>query len=75
LSCVAIDTSPTQLNSTRRRVELCRYKHPLRSIKIDYFSPQGVTKAVIFSVHILAVLLTRNFYIKTMLFINKQLLL
>jgi len=28
LSCVdvAIDTSPTQLNSTRRRVELCRYK-------------------------------------------------
>ena len=31
LSCVgvAIDTSPTQLNSTRRRVELCRYKRAL----------------------------------------------
>jgi len=31
LSCVgvAIDTSPTQLNSTRRLVELCRYKRAL----------------------------------------------
>jgi len=31
LSCVgvAINTSPTQLNSTRRRVELCRYKRAL----------------------------------------------
>ena len=29
LSCVAIDTSPTQLNSTSSWVELCRYKHPL----------------------------------------------
>jgi len=27
---VAIDTSPTQLNSTRRRVELCRYKRAFR---------------------------------------------
>ena len=28
LSCVAIDTSPTQLNWTSSWVELCRYKHP-----------------------------------------------
>jgi len=29
LSCVAIDTSPTQLNSTSSWVELCRYKRAL----------------------------------------------
>ena len=29
LSCIAIDTSTTQFNSTRRRVELCRYKRTL----------------------------------------------
>ena len=34
LSCVAIDTSPTQHNSTRRRVELCRYKHPFRGLPV-----------------------------------------
>ena len=28
---VAIDTSPTQLNSTRRRVELCCYKRPFKN--------------------------------------------
>jgi len=42
-SCVgvAIDTSPTQLNSTRRRVELCRYKRALNIrhvLKNDFFS-------------------------------------
>ena len=33
-SCVgvAIDTSPTQLSSTQRRVELCRYKRALRRL-------------------------------------------
>ena len=40
LSCVAIDSSPIQLNSTRRRVELswvelCRYKHPFREMFND----------------------------------------
>jgi len=43
LSCVgvAIDTSPTQLNSTRRRVELCRYERALRveALVLAYFGP------------------------------------
>jgi len=39
LSCVgvAIDTSPTQLNSTRRRVELCRYKRAFKCVDLSKF--------------------------------------
>ena len=36
LSCVAIDTSPTQLNSTRRRVELCRYRRVFIAIQLNW---------------------------------------
>jgi len=41
LSCVgvAIDTSPTQLNSTRRRVELCRYKRAFRIRRSEHITP------------------------------------
>ena len=40
----------------------------MRSIKIIYFSPDGATKANdFFRSSILAVLLTHNFYIKTIL--------
>jgi len=45
----------------------------LRSIKIKYFLPEGATKATDFlCISISTVLLTHNFYIKT-IFINKQL--
>jgi len=39
LSCVAINTSSTQLNSTRRRVELCRYKRDLTHAKSTKLKP------------------------------------
>jgi len=43
----------------------------LRSIQIKYFSPEGATKASDFLCSsILAVLLTHNFYIKTILLTN-----
>jgi len=43
----------------------------LRSIKIKYFSPEGATKANDFLCSsILAVFLTHNFYIKTILLTN-----
>jgi len=42
-----------------------------RSIKIKYFSPEGATKANDFLCSsILAILLTHNFYIKTILLTN-----
>jgi len=47
------------------------YSRTLRSIKITYFSTEGATKANDFLCSsILAVLLTHNFYIKTILLTN-----
>jgi len=45
LSCVgvAIDTSPTQLNSTRRRVELCRYKRAFMQVTVETVHTASIT--------------------------------
>jgi len=51
--------------------EITVYLRTLRSIKFKYFSPEGATKANDFLCNsILAVLLTHNFYIKTILLTN-----
>jgi len=48
--------------------EITVHLRTLRSIKIKYFLPKGDTKANdFFCSNILAVLLTHNFYIKTIL--------
>ena len=49
----------------------CVHLRTFRSIKIKYFSPEGATKANDFLCSsILAILLTHNFYIKTILLTN-----
>jgi len=51
--------------------EITVYLRSLRSIKIKYFSPEGATQANYFLYcSILAVLLTQNLYIKTILLTN-----
>ena len=51
LSCVgvAIDTLPTQLNSTRRRVELCRYKLALPTFQGDDNIQRQITRLMVLS--------------------------
>jgi len=52
-------------------VKITVHTRTLRSIKVKYFSPEGATKGNYFLCSsILAVLLTRNFYIKTILLTN-----
>ena len=50
LSCVAIDTSPTQINSTRRRVELYRYRRVSTATQLNSTDPveERTAKSVVF---------------------------
>ena len=52
--------------------EITVHLRTFRSIKLKYFSPESATKTNDFlCISILAVLLTHNFYIKTLLLRNK----